>query len=150
MGGLINPSKPKSTAAVVASAAPVTAETTAAAAAKTEQETRQRRVEAVAKQRSGRAGTIATRRGLLVPTDWTSQRKSLLRVSGPRFRPNRCSPGIRRPGKGAPLGKARRRNYDFALPTRDSAVRGASAGARRWDKIFDGTAPDAVDQLAAN
>jgi hypothetical protein len=40
--------------------------------------------------------------------------------------------------------------YDFALPTRDSAVRGASAGARRWDKIFDGTAPDAVDQLAAS
>ena len=31
--------------------------------------------------------------------------------------------------------------YDFALPTRDSAVRGASAGARRWDRIFDGTAP---------
>ena len=40
--------------------------------------------------------------------------------------------------------------YDFALPTRDSAVRGASAGARRWDRIFDGTAPDAVDQLAAS
>jgi hypothetical protein len=79
MGGLISPSKPKSTPAVVASATPVTAETTAAAAAKTEQETRQRRVEAVTKQRSGRAGTIATSaRGLLVPIDWTPQRKSLL------------------------------------------------------------------------
>jgi hypothetical protein len=79
MGGLINPSKPKSTAAVVASATPAPAETAAAAAAKTEQETRQRRVEAVQKQRSGRAGTIVTSaRGLLVPIDWTPQRKSLL------------------------------------------------------------------------
>jgi hypothetical protein len=78
MGGLINPSKPKSTPAVVANATP-TAETVAAAAAKTEQETRQRRVEAVEKQRSGRGGTIATSaRGLLVPIDWTPQRKSLL------------------------------------------------------------------------
>lgn len=40
--------------------------------------------------------------------------------------------------------------YDFALPTRDGAVRGVSADPRRWDKIFDGTAPDAVDQLAAS
>ena len=40
--------------------------------------------------------------------------------------------------------------YDFALPTRDTAVRPGSAGARRWDRIFDGTAPDAVDQLAAS
>jgi Bacteriophage head to tail connecting protein len=40
--------------------------------------------------------------------------------------------------------------YDFSLPTRDSAVRGTSAGARKWDRIFDGTAPDAVDQLAAS
>jgi head-to-tail connecting protein len=40
--------------------------------------------------------------------------------------------------------------YDFALPTRDSAIRGAAADPRRWDRIFDGTAPDAVDQLAAS
>lgn len=40
--------------------------------------------------------------------------------------------------------------YDFALPSRDTAVRAASAGPRRWDRIFDGTAPDAVDQLAAS
>lgn len=40
--------------------------------------------------------------------------------------------------------------YDFALPARDTAVRGTSSGSRRWDRIFDGTAPDAVDQLAAS
>jgi hypothetical protein len=40
--------------------------------------------------------------------------------------------------------------YDYALPTRDTAVRSTSAGTRRWDRIFDGTAPDAVDQLAAS
>lgn len=40
--------------------------------------------------------------------------------------------------------------YDFALPSRDSAVRGESLGARRGDRLFDGTAPDAVDQLAAS
>jgi hypothetical protein len=40
--------------------------------------------------------------------------------------------------------------YDFALPSRDSAVRLSSSGARRGDKLFDGTAPDAVDQLAAS
>lgn len=32
---------------------------------------------------------------------------------------------------------------------RDSAVRGNSLGPRRGDRLFDGTAPDAVDQLAA-
>lgn len=42
--------------------------------------------------------------------------------------------------------------YDFALPSRDTAVRASStsASSRRWDRIFDGTAPDAVDQLAAS
>lgn len=40
--------------------------------------------------------------------------------------------------------------YDFALPSRDSAVRGESLGPRRGDRLFDGTAPDAVDQLAAS
>ncbi len=40
--------------------------------------------------------------------------------------------------------------YDFALPSRDSAIRGESLGSRRGDRLFDGTAPDAVDQLAAS
>ncbi|MBK8174226.1 MAG: head-tail connector protein [Rhodospirillales bacterium] len=40
--------------------------------------------------------------------------------------------------------------YDFALPSRDTAISSSTAGARRWDRIFDGTAPDAVDQLAAS
>lgn len=38
-----------------------------------------RRLEALARQRRGRAGTIATSpRGLLVLSDWAAQRKSLL------------------------------------------------------------------------
>jgi hypothetical protein len=83
MGGLINPSsKPKTASTPVAATAATqaaTAAATAAAAATAEEETRKRRVEAAAKQRSGRAGTIVTSaRGLLVPTDWTPQRKSLL------------------------------------------------------------------------
>ena len=40
--------------------------------------------------------------------------------------------------------------YDFALPSRDTAVRGDVGGPRRGDRLFDGTAPDAVDQLAAS
>lgn len=40
--------------------------------------------------------------------------------------------------------------YDFALPTRDTAVRPNPLGQRKTDKLFDGTAPDAVDQLAAS
>jgi hypothetical protein len=40
--------------------------------------------------------------------------------------------------------------YDFALPYRDSAVRVTQSGERKGDKLFDGTAPDAVDQLAAS
>jgi hypothetical protein len=40
--------------------------------------------------------------------------------------------------------------YDFALPTRDTAVRSAGVDIRRTDRLFDGTAPDAVDQLAAS
>lgn len=35
--------------------------------------------------------------------------------------------------------------YDYALPQRDTG-----AGDRRSDRLFDGTAPDAVDQLAAS
>ncbi|HYD97767.1 MAG TPA: portal protein [Alphaproteobacteria bacterium] len=38
--------------------------------------------------------------------------------------------------------------YDYALPLRDGAA--APAGAKRGDRLFDGTAPDAVDQLAAS
>ncbi len=40
--------------------------------------------------------------------------------------------------------------YDFALPYRDSAVRSTRSGEKKGDKLFDGTAPDAVDQLAAS
>ncbi len=40
--------------------------------------------------------------------------------------------------------------YDFALPSRDTAVRTDVGGPRRGDRLFDGTAPDAVDQLAAS
>ncbi|MFO1129304.1 MAG: portal protein [Rhodospirillales bacterium] len=40
--------------------------------------------------------------------------------------------------------------YDFALPSRDTAVRMDAGGPRRGDRLFDGTAPDAVDQLAAS
>jgi len=40
--------------------------------------------------------------------------------------------------------------YDYALPSRDSAVRGSTGTVRRTDKLFDGTAADAVDQLAAS
>ncbi|MBB4285112.1 portal protein [Roseospira goensis] len=40
--------------------------------------------------------------------------------------------------------------YAFALPSRESAVDGAAPGTVRGDRLFDGTAPDAVDQLAAS
>ena len=40
--------------------------------------------------------------------------------------------------------------YDFALPSRDTAVRMVPSAQRRGDRLFDGTAPDAVDQLAAS
>jgi len=41
--------------------------------------------------------------------------------------------------------------YDFALPQRAGGfVQTIAAGAKRTDKLFDGTAPDAVDQLAAS
>lgn len=38
--------------------------------------------------------------------------------------------------------------YEFTLPARDGA--GGAEGARRVDRLFDGTAADAVDQLAAS
>jgi len=40
--------------------------------------------------------------------------------------------------------------YDFALPHRSGFFSGGMPGEKRADKLFDGTAPDAVDQLAAS
>lgn len=40
--------------------------------------------------------------------------------------------------------------YDFALPHRETMSGFAAAGGKRTDKLFDGTAPDAVEQLAAS
>jgi hypothetical protein len=69
MGGLINPPSPRSKPAP----------TTSPQENNTEQADRQRRVDALARQRAGRAGTIATSpRGFLIPSDWTPARKSLL------------------------------------------------------------------------
>lgn len=39
--------------------------------------------------------------------------------------------------------------YEYALPQREVAF-GAEPGGKRTDRLFDGTAPDAVDQLAAS
>ncbi len=39
--------------------------------------------------------------------------------------------------------------YDYAMPQRDGAIFPQTAGAKKTDKLFDATAPDAVDQLAA-
>jgi hypothetical protein len=68
MGGLINPPSPPSS-----KPAPTPRPQDA------EQADRQRRLDALARQRAGRAGTIATSpRGLLIPSDWAPTRKSLL------------------------------------------------------------------------
>jgi len=40
--------------------------------------------------------------------------------------------------------------YEFCLPNRDAGLRHNIPGGKRGDKVFDGTAPDAVDQLAAS
>lgn len=40
--------------------------------------------------------------------------------------------------------------YDYALPQRDSFTRSLRPGEKKTDKLFDGTAPNAVDQLAAS
>jgi hypothetical protein len=40
--------------------------------------------------------------------------------------------------------------YAYALPQRDGIVRQAQPGEKKTDRLFDGTAPDAVDQLAAS
>ena len=72
MGGLLkapSPSTPQSAAA----AAPV------AAVVQSGQSDRQRRLDALARQRAGRSGTIVTSaRGLLTSAEWMPQRKSLL------------------------------------------------------------------------
>ncbi len=39
--------------------------------------------------------------------------------------------------------------YDYALPLRDSAIVERAGGEKKTDRLFDATAPDAVDQLAA-
>jgi hypothetical protein len=40
--------------------------------------------------------------------------------------------------------------YDHALPARAGALAPAAGGAARPERLYDGTAPDAVDQLAAS
>ena len=40
--------------------------------------------------------------------------------------------------------------YDFALPQRDTVTRDSVPGEKKTEKLYDGTAPDAVDQLAAS
>ncbi len=40
--------------------------------------------------------------------------------------------------------------YDYALPLRDAIIIAATPGEKKADRLFDGTAPDAVDQLAAS
>ncbi|KIL97451.1 Head-TO-tail joining protein [Paramagnetospirillum magnetotacticum MS-1] len=40
--------------------------------------------------------------------------------------------------------------YDYALPLRDGMFHAGVPGERKADRLFDGTAPDCVDQLAAS
>ena len=40
--------------------------------------------------------------------------------------------------------------YDYALPQRDGGIRQSHTGEKKTDKLFDGTAPDGVDLLAAS
>jgi hypothetical protein len=40
--------------------------------------------------------------------------------------------------------------YDYALPLRDAIINQPTPGEKKADRLFDGTAPDAVDQLAAS
>jgi hypothetical protein len=70
MGGLINPPSPPSSKPTP---------TPTPLPQDVEQADRQRRVDALARQRAGRAGTIVTSpRGLLLTSDWVPTRKSLL------------------------------------------------------------------------
>ena len=43
-----------------------------------------------------------------------------------------------------------RQCYEYALPQREGALTGAGSSARTSDRLFDATAADAVDQLAAS
>jgi hypothetical protein len=71
MGGLINPPSPPSSKP--------TPTPRPQGSQDAEQADRQRRLDALARQRAGRAGTIATSpRGLLIPSDWAPTRKFLL------------------------------------------------------------------------
>lgn len=40
--------------------------------------------------------------------------------------------------------------YDFGLPQRDGTLRPGRGGEKKTERLFDATAPDAVDQLAAS
>ncbi|MTI10736.1 portal protein [Curvivirga aplysinae] len=40
--------------------------------------------------------------------------------------------------------------YDYALPRRDGAIQNQTAGEMKRQHLFDGTAPDAVEQLASS
>ena len=40
--------------------------------------------------------------------------------------------------------------YEFALPRREGGLGTGRPGAKQYDRLFDGTAPDAVEQLAAS
>ena len=40
--------------------------------------------------------------------------------------------------------------YDYALPLRDGVMHRPNPGEKKGDRLFDGTAADAVDQLAAS
>jgi hypothetical protein len=40
--------------------------------------------------------------------------------------------------------------YEFALPQREGALRPGGGGEKKSERLFDATAPDAVDQLAAS
>lgn len=40
--------------------------------------------------------------------------------------------------------------YDYALPLRGGPIANSTPGAKRSERLFDGTAPDCVDQLAAS
>lgn len=40
--------------------------------------------------------------------------------------------------------------YEFAMPQRDGALSPGNPGGSKTDRLFDGTAPEAVDQLAAS
>jgi hypothetical protein len=80
MGGMfkaITPPTPKATQSVVQPQAQAPSQVQATAT--TVEVEKERRKEALARQHSGRAGTIATSpRGLLLPAEWLPARKSLL------------------------------------------------------------------------